>query len=453
MYLRVFLFIVVFAVPSLLFSQTHVWTGNGGDLDWFNAANWEVGTVPSETSHVLIPEGFSTEIVNDNAQVSTVLIEANSTLLIENNLSIVESVLISEEATFNFISGTIQGDIVNSGMVLIESFEEKFFNNSSITNYGTIHVVDSGTIRFNNTFNMFNSAQASIIIESPGGFLEDSGVATINNEGLIQMPFNETNRAFYMIFDMNNSGVIDVGENQMFLFLVSSQNLNNFSTGRLEGKGILDITSNFTNSGTYSPAGLNEIGTLDVVNNFTFSTDSTLEIEIEGSAEGQYDRLAVTGFPSLEGTINVDLKYAPVLGDEFTVITANNITSCNLTDYITAEFDGEEYIFEVLCNTTDVTLKVVPEILNVSDFSSEDNSFIIETNPVKERLKIKLNESVMSNENLSIVLYNYLGQALGQQKVHSSEIVLERNAISSGMYFIQLKEGDSILSSQKVIFE
>ena len=274
--------LLVFLLTSTIQAQTHIWTGNGGDSDWFNNVNWDTGTIPSETSDVLIPEGFITEISNDNAIVSTLVINDNSTLLIENNLTIIQSVLISEGATINFKSGTIQGDIVNNGLLLIESFEEKYFENNSITNYGLLNVVDSGTIRFNNIVNVFNAAQASIIIESPGGFLEQTGVATFNNEGLIQMPSNEMSRAYYMIFDMNNSGVIDVGENQIFLFLVSSQNLNNISTGRLEGKGTLDITSNFTNSGTFSPAGINSIGTLDVVNNFTFLMDATLEIEIEG---------------------------------------------------------------------------------------------------------------------------------------------------------------------------
>lgn len=450
-FLPTVLFVLFFI--SFMNGQSHVWTGNGGDADWFNTANWEAGTVPSETSNVLISEGFSVDVISDFAFVSTLVMNANSTLSIESIFTISQSISISEEATFIFKKGTIRGVIVNSGLLLMESFEEKYFNNSSITNYGVINVVDSGTIRFNNTVNVFNSAQASIIIESPGGFLEQTGVATFNNEGLIQMPSTEMFRAYYMIFDMNNSGVIDVGENQIFLFLVSSQNLNNIATGRLEGEGTLDITSNFTNSGTFSPAGVNSIGTLDVVNNFTFSSDSTLEIEIEGSAEGEYDRMAVTGFPNLEGTIDLNLKYAPALGEEFMVITANSITSCNLTDYITAEFEGEEYIFEVQCNPTDVTLVVVSEILSVSDFSSEEHMFLIEENPVRDEVVIRLNDTFTEFGNLSITLFNNLGQEIKSQNVFSSEIVMERNALSSGIYFLQLIEGNRVLASQKIIFE
>lgn len=445
--------LLVFFFTSFMQGQTHVWNGNGGDLDWFNTSNWEAGTIPSATSDVLISDGFMVEIKNQAAISNVIDIAGNSTLSIENNLTINQSIFTSEESNIIVRSGTIQGNIINNGVFLIETLEQKGFSNCSISNYGTINVVSSGTVHFNNEVSVFNSKQANITIESGGGFLEQSGVTTFNNEGIIQMLSDEMNRAFYMVLDINNSGVIDVGENQTFLFLVSSQNLNNISTGRIEGKGTLDITSNFTNSGTFSPAGINSIGSLDVVNNFSFSMDANLEIEIEGPNENEYDRISVIGFPTIEGAINIDLKYAPTLGEEFTVITANNITSCNLVEYLTAEFEGEEFYFEVICNNTNVILKVISEILNVSDFTSEKTIFTIDSNPVSEEVRIRIDEAVTDFENISVVLYNYLGQEIRSQKVNTSEIIVERMNISSGMYFLQLKKENRVLASQKIIFE
>ena len=163
--------------------------------------------------------------------------------------------------------------------------------------------------------------------------------------------------------------------------------------------------------------------------------------------------MAVTGFPTLEGNISVDLKYAPMLGEEFIVITANSITSCDLVDYIVTEFEGEEFVFEVICSNTEVVLKVVPEILNVSDFSTERNVFLIEENPVKYETVIRLNDTFTEFENLSISLINGVGQELKRQKVNSSEVIIQRMNVTSGMYFIQLREGNRVLSSQKIIFE
>ncbi len=43
-------------------SQSHIWTGIGGDNNWFKNDNWNSGTVPSIESDVLIPTGFTVEI-------------------------------------------------------------------------------------------------------------------------------------------------------------------------------------------------------------------------------------------------------------------------------------------------------------------------------------------------------------------------------------------------------
>jgi len=295
--------------------------------------------------------------------------------------------------------------------------------------------------------------EAIISIESSGGFVEENGNTIINNEGLIEMPSNEIVRNYYMILDINNMGIINVGENQVFLFLVSSQNLNNMESGRLEGKGVYDITSNFTNLGTFSPAGNSVIGTLEVINYFSFPEESYLEIDIHGTAEDEYDTIAITGFPNLEGNIYINLEYAPNLGEEFIVITANEITSCDLPEYLTAEFEGEEFYFEVICDNTSVILRVVEEVLGVEEFTTEGYNIQVLPNPIKEDYKVILNSDFSTKKNISMALYNCLGQIVKSQDMTSSEINLQKGNLTSGLYFLLLKEGNNIIAKKKLIFE
>ena len=442
---------------SLLFSniiaQTHTWTGNGGDFNWFNTSNWDTNAVPSSFETAIIPENFYVEIFDDSAYAGIIQLSSNATLSIENNLTLNQTITVSSEANIVWKKGVFKGEMLINGLLNIESFETKKLDNAFISNYGTIKVLDSSTIKFLNEVTIFNSIEAIISIESSGGFVEESGNAILNNEGLIEMPSNEMVRNYYMILDINNIGIINVGENQVFLFLVSSQNLNNMESGRLEGKGVYDITSNFTNLGTFSPAGNSVTGTLEVINYFSFPEESYLEIDIHGTAEDEYDTIAITGFPILEGSIYVNLEYAPNLGEEFIVITANEITSCDLPEYLTAEFEGEEFYFEVICDNTLVKLKVIEEVLAVEEFTTIGYNIQVLPNPIKEDYKVILNSEFNMDKNISIELYNYLGQKVKSQEMTSSEINLQKGNLTSGLYFLLLKEGNNIIAKKKLIFE
>jgi len=449
-----YFFLILFSILSFnSFSQTHTWTGDGNDFNWFNTSNWDTNAVPSNNQLAIIPENFYVEIIDDFAYASVIQIRSNSTLSIENNLTVNQAIFTSQETNIVWKKGVFKGGMIINGDLNIESFEAKEFDNGFIGNYGTIKILNSSTINFLNEVNIFNSIDGIISIESSGGFVEVDGNTIIENEGLIEMPSNEMNRNYYMILDINNMGTINVGENQAFLFLVNSQNLNNMETGRLEGKGVFDITSNFTNLGTFSPAGNSVIGTLEVINNFSFPVESNLEIDIHGTAEDEYDTIAITGFPNLNGTIYVNLEYAPLIDDEFIVITANDIVSCNLPEYLTAEFEGEEFYFEVICDNTSVKLRVVEEVLDIEEITSEGYKFYVQPNPVKEDFKVILNPDFSAGKNISVELYNYFGQKVKSQNMTSSEIKLQKGNLTSGLYLLLLKEGNSIIAKKKLIFE
>ena len=92
--------------------------------------------------------------------------------------------------------------------------------------------------------------------------------------------------------------------------------------GTLTGAGTTTGSAN-NSGGTVSP-GNNGPGTLTLTGTYTQGAGGTLNIELGGLTPGtQYDRLAVSGAATLNGTLNVSLisHFFPDLGNTFQVLT------------------------------------------------------------------------------------------------------------------------------------
>lgn len=103
----------------------------------------------------------------------------------------------------------------------------------------------------------------------------------------------------------------------------------------LRGTGIIGPTHN---DGSITPG--SSAGILTVQGDYTQSEIGSLSIAIGGTAPGtQYDRLAVTGNATLDGTLNVALinGFNPAVGNTFDILTANSIagtfTTVNLPSF------------------------------------------------------------------------------------------------------------------------
>ncbi len=93
--------------------------------------------------------------------------------------------------------------------------------------------------------------------------------------------------------------------------------------GLITGTGAISFSGNiFTNHGTVSPGA--SPGILSFSGNYIQSAAGRLNIEINGTTEGtNYDRLAVTGAATLDGTLNVTVaeEYLPAISNTFSVLT------------------------------------------------------------------------------------------------------------------------------------
>ncbi len=104
--------------------------------------------------------------------------------------------------------------------------------------------------------------------------------------------------------------------------------------GTLKGDGTVGLLS--VQGGTVEPGA--DIGTMTVNNNLEMETGSTLNIELQGTAAGEFDQLDVTGTVDITDSIlNVALSngYTPAnIGDSYTIINNDG------TDAVTGTFNG-----------------------------------------------------------------------------------------------------------------
>ncbi len=139
----------------------------------------------------------------------------------------------------------------------------------------------------------------------------------------------------------NNQGVIDVGVGTNFKVTGSTVTFTNAANAVLQGTGTLIApTSGINNLGVIRPG--TSPGTLFVNGDITLGTTSVLEMEIAGTAAGQFDELNVSGNVTLGGTLKPIAfgGYTPVAGDLVTGIVCNSGASCTSGDFTTVDTAG-----------------------------------------------------------------------------------------------------------------
>ncbi len=443
-------------VYGVIQGQSHFWTGNGGDDNWFNTANWDAGTVPDASSTVFIQDGFNVEISDGPAAALDIELEGAVHFTISNDLTLSGDLIIPQISSVFFTSGVISGGgtIQNAGLFKLESFAMKEISNITINNNYEFLVELCNQILVKDGTVINNAEGATIDIASVGGFLNQGTSATLNNEGILRKIPDGTNPNgnFYLILDINNTGIMEVQENQTFLILGGNINLDNASPGIMRGEGFFDITANFTNTASIAP-GTSGVGTLHFINNFMTSSASIIEIDIDSTTEGDYDRIEVTGSPNIEGFMLVNVNTNDlVIGDQFIILTAaNGINSCALPTQVYSEYNGNiRYVFDIICESNAVILEYVFELLGNDDFDT-NNEFYAYPNPVDDNTRFVFSSEMVTSGPVSLEIFNFLGQRVLQVAEISRTNTFERGDLPSGIYFAELKSDGKIIATTKII--
>ena len=444
-----------FLMPFFILAQTHVWTGNGGNEDWFDISNWNVNTIPDSNSSVQIPTNSTVRIDASNALANSIDILGSSTLHLSSQLTMGSVIQISPNSELIFDEGTLTGGTVdNEGLLQLESLALKTLSNVVINNNSEFLVSNSNQIQLMNV-EINNSVGSEINIASVGGFLSQGGSPSVlHNEGLLSKVPDGINPIgnFYLILDVNNHGIIDIAQDEAFLCLGGNITLQNMETGIIRGNGTFDITADFINTGTIAPGGEATVGTLHITNNFNLSPPGALLIDI-GNNVSEFDSIEVVGNPFLDGDIFVECQFTPTPGDEFTIITATNgIANCNFPQFVYADLFASSYEFEVICGPDTVILRYVREIILNSDEFVSNNELLIHPNPATEETQLTFPSNLLAQyERLEIMIYSGIGRLLNSFIVSSETSIIETNHLSSGIYLVQLVADGHVIGTKKLM--
>ena len=354
-----------------------------------------------------------------------------------------EAILNFNGTGLNWSSGNIEGNgtLTNKKILNLIGLDSKNVQGTSILkNDGTINVNSAGEIVLGYGIPKLNNSASGVInLKTNGAISFAQGIGILENSGLIKREGNSGN--FAISANTNN---ISPGK------IICETGILSFGTytgnGILGGNGSVQLVNNTNFEGTISPGG--SPGTLTHVGNYKSSANTILASEISGTTSGtQYDVFKVQGDVDMNGTIKVDLKYAAKLNDEFVLLTANNITSCNLPATLTANYDSHNYTFNVMCNPKNVTLKVASIILGIEENELSSNLSLY-PNPSNGHFSINLGKEYT---NVTVQITNTLGQIISSKKYPSSKIIESEINDSYGLHFVKVIKATGESTTLKIL--
>ena len=313
--------------PTIGTSTTYTWTGSQSG-DWANAQNWTPSGVPGPLDSVIYNGGTSEvnftnphsvksftqnggSLTGGAALVILQMMDWNGgthngpNLLLETNAI----------ATFSGTSALVWngGNLVNDSLLTVGG-QGLDFKNGTISNPGNIlleaGITDSDGATTPTALNNFGS-----IIKNGTGSFGISGVPITGSGNLTSQ------QGVFTLEALTVSGV----------FASVAMNGGDFTFGGtgllLKGNSLLfgagTITGDVTNDGGLVAPGAGSTGTMQIAGDYTQTANGTLTIEVGGASAGQFDKLAVSGFTTLDGTLTAMTinGFTPTSGASFTFLT------------------------------------------------------------------------------------------------------------------------------------
>lgn len=273
--------------------------------------------------------------LNSDLTVSDFYDQNHQTATIESDFDI------NVAGDFSWSGGTMTGSgttFAENGLLINGNSE----SNTKVLSERTLHVT-GGTVDYRGDL-FFGGFGSRLIIGEDAtvnlrplnetttmSILEESDEAPLfQNEGLINSINN--NNVFTVNWEFENSGTIDLGENE----LVIEAPAGLLNSGSIIGSG--NIIANIDNSsgGLILPGYETEIGQLQILGDLTQDSESTLSFKIAGTSAGStYDQLQAENV-TLDGTLDIELlnDYIPGESDRFqALVWPGGIRTGNFSDF------------------------------------------------------------------------------------------------------------------------
>ena len=343
-------------------SCSATWTGNAGDGNWSNAANWSPRKVPGATSDVCIPLFTTADGAGLNGSTKSVSVhsiqvaEGGSLLFGSGKVSIATSL-----TNQGFI--TLYGTTLSAGSIDVPSPGEiDTYDSSSITspafsNTGTLSVGTGGTLRLaDNPVQLVSGTLSGGSWLVAGVLIVPSDISQITTQGTVV----EVDGIGSVVQDVSGNNALatltSVGPGAV-LALFDSASLT-VAQG-LTSQGVIDASGTLTVSGTYTQAtgaSTNMGGTLSatsvsvqpqstlggngtvassVRNNGTVAPQGSLTVtgdytQTSGGALAEQfgSTLHVNLNATLSGALNVTVnhKHPPASGASYTALTFGSLS-------------------------------------------------------------------------------------------------------------------------------
>jgi hypothetical protein len=298
-------------------------TINGGTLQTSGT-----GLIQTSSSELLV--GSPNPITN----AGSIVIRNGDVLTPSGTLNNTGSINISSSGTTTFLrcSG---GPVTLTGAGTVTMSNQA--NNRIDTADGSSLINENNTIQGAgsigvNTLGITN--QGSIIANQPVALTIDPlDAAGFSNEGVLQATGSGGLTLLTGTFTTSGSVTVGAGSSISRTGAYTQTAGSTVVDGTLSATGGVDIqggtlAGNGTVSSAVSSSGIVAPGTsaglLTVGSTYSQSSSGELKIEVGGLiVESEYDRIAVTGAATLDGTLSVELinGFAPNIGDSFTVMT------------------------------------------------------------------------------------------------------------------------------------
>jgi len=255
----------------------------------------------------------------------------------------------------------------------------------------------------------------------------------------------------------NWNGFLDIGE---YEFIVDdSASFTNYNyedppyntMGEVIGSGIFRFPTydpdNVNNDGRFIPGpNTNQMQ----CENFSQSEIGLLTLEINSLSD--HDSILNTGTTYFEGGFDITLNYAPQIGDEFVIFqNSSDLTNCAPVSTTSAYFDNLLYVFDVICNSDNITLRL-GEILASPGFTNSNFEFYIYPNPISEGSQFVLPEGFEFLPDLKLLIYDFSGQlVVTLNDLTENNFMLEKSALPAGIYLARLESGEKPIAITKMI--
>jgi hypothetical protein len=315
-------------------STGHFSAASGGTLS-FTAANYTLNAGTTFT-------GPGTFLVNNGTVFVNAAISSPSFALANGAIDGTGNLTVT--GTFDWTGGTLKN---STGTLTIPSGATFNIRGNTDKNNQDRTINLSGTANWTGTGN-FNSGSGAVLNVLAGGVLNiqtdaQVGGGTWNNFGTISKTAGPGTMSISVFNHFTNNGTVSVQSGTFDMAgtykqlagttsvaagaaLISSFDGHiNILGGVLTGNGSVGTSTslaNVTNSGVVAPG--SPLGTLTIFGTYTQTIAGILSIGVGGTtASTQYDRLAVTGAVTLNGTLTMGLAngFTPAIGNIFVVVT------------------------------------------------------------------------------------------------------------------------------------